>query len=48
MNPPTHSREKEPFVGIFWVIDGRLVIDSTPLSEAEPYGDHLTHARGAR
>jgi hypothetical protein len=33
----------EPSVGIFWVISGKLVIDSTPLSQAEPYGVHLTH-----
>ena len=38
-------------VGIVWgVRDGngprRLVIDSTPLVEAEPYGDFLTHPRG--
>jgi hypothetical protein len=25
------------------VINGNLVIDSTPLSQAEPYGVHLTH-----
>jgi len=39
-------REKEPHVGIFWLLHGKLVIDSTPLSEAEPYGDHLTHPAG--
>ena len=38
-------------VGIVWgVRDGsgprQLVIDSTPLVEAEPYGDFLTHPRG--
>ena len=41
------SRQKpEPKVGIFWVVDGMLLIDSIPISEAEPYGDHLTHPRG--
>ena len=39
-------REKEPHVGIFWLLHGKPVIDGTPLSEAEPYGDHLTHPRG--
>lgn len=35
---------QEPRVGIFWLLDGRsLLLDSTPLSEAEPYGDCLTH-----
>ena len=38
-------------MGIFWGLrDGkgprRIVIDSTPLVEAEPYGDFLTHPRG--
>jgi hypothetical protein len=45
MNPPTQHRKKEPYVGIFWVLDGKPLIDSTALSEAEPYGDHLTHPR---
>jgi hypothetical protein len=27
-------------------IRGNPLIDSTPLGEAEPYGDHLTHPRG--
>jgi hypothetical protein len=36
-------RKKEPSVGIFWVFGGKLVIDSVPLGEAEPYGVHLTH-----
>lgn len=38
-------------VGIFWGVPNaagtmQLVIDSTPLSEAEPYGDFLTHPGG--
>jgi hypothetical protein len=43
-HPPARHRE-EPHVGIFWLVDGRLVIDSTLLSQAEPYGDHLTQPR---
>jgi hypothetical protein len=42
---PAKRRKKQPHVGIFWLVDGKLVIDSVPLSEAEPYGDHLTHPR---
>lgn len=34
----------EPRVGIFWMIGDRLIIDSTPLSAAEPYGDCLGHS----
>lgn len=37
---------EEPRVGIFWLLgDGRLLVDSTPLAEAEPYGECLTHPR---
>lgn len=40
-----------PSVGIFWRAsndDGgfRLLTDSAPLQDAEPYGDCLTHPRG--
>jgi hypothetical protein len=30
---------QKQMVGIFWLVDGRLIIDASPLSEAEPYGD---------
>ena len=36
------SRQQQ-IVGIFWLVDVRLIIDASPLSEAEPYGDCLTH-----
>jgi len=36
----------EPHVGIFWLFEDRLIIDSTPLSTAVPYGDCLTYAGG--
>jgi hypothetical protein len=32
-------------VGIFWLVKGELIFDSTTLNEAEPYGDHVTHPR---
>jgi len=35
----------ELHVGIFWLLDGTLLTDSTPLNQAEPYGDQLTHPR---
>jgi hypothetical protein len=35
-----------PAVGIFWRVDGVIVIDRSTLDEAEPYGDSLTHAAG--
>jgi hypothetical protein len=42
----TSTRTTEPRVGIFWLVDGKTLIDSTSLSEAEPDGNHLTHSRG--
>ena len=30
-------------VGIFWLVGERLILDASPLSEADPYGDCLTH-----
>jgi len=33
----------EPRLGIFWLVDGKLLIDSAPLSECEQYGDHLNY-----
>jgi hypothetical protein len=35
----------EPHVGIFWLVDGKPLIDSTALSEAEDYGDFKTILR---
>ena len=35
----------QPMVGIFWLLNGRLILDASPLSEAEPYGDCLTHRK---
>jgi hypothetical protein len=32
-------------VGIFWLFQGKVITDSTPLSKAEPYGECLTHPR---
>jgi hypothetical protein len=35
--------QKQEMVGIFWLVGDHLIIDASPLSEAEPYGDSLTH-----
>ena len=46
---PTAGKKEqsgESRVGIFWVLNSEPLIDSAPLSGAEPYGDHLTHPRG--
>lgn len=43
IHPPTRPPKKEPSVCVFWVIGGKLVVDSVPLNQAEPYGVHLTH-----
>ena len=41
----SHSRrrKKEPHVGIFWLVDGKLVIDNTALSMSEDYGVSKVH-----
>lgn len=40
------NSDRAPHLGIFWLVDGKLIIDSSPLSEAERYGDHMNHPRG--
>jgi len=40
------SVAREPEVGIVWFLDGRLIIESTPVSCAECYADSLTHPKG--
>ena len=44
--PQDTGTRPEPAVGIFWRVAGALVVDRTPLSRAEPYGDCLTHGPG--
>ncbi len=34
----------EPRVGIFWLLKGKLLIEATPLSKAEAYGDFKVHS----
>jgi hypothetical protein len=45
MSSNLDSRQQQ-MVGIFWLVDGRLIVDDSPLSEAVPYGDCLTHRTG--
>ena len=33
-------------VGIFWTYGGEVILDTTPLHQAELYGEALTHPRG--
>jgi hypothetical protein len=39
------SSDREACLGIFWLVDGKLIFDILPLSKAQQYGDHLTHPR---
>src|ERR1035438_4845642 len=39
------SDQLETRVGIFWLVNNQLIIDCTPLSAAERYGDCLNHAK---
>ena len=40
------KRTREPMVGIIYLVGDNLFIDSTPLSDAGHYADHLIHDRG--
>ncbi len=37
------KKRKEPRLGILWLVEGKLLIDSVPLSESETYADHLIY-----
>jgi hypothetical protein len=41
----TKEKLPEPRLGIFWLVRDKLLFDTSSLSEAEAYGDHLGHAR---
>lgn len=41
-----NSHTPEPCVGIFWLFDGELIIDSTPLSKAELFSTAFDHSTG--
>jgi hypothetical protein len=44
---PTSARARTPpAVGIFWRVDGVLVVDRSTVDEAEPYGDCIGHTAG--
>jgi hypothetical protein len=43
---PCARPSTSPQVGIFYVIDGALSLDCTPMLEAEDYGDFKTHPNG--
>jgi hypothetical protein len=45
-NVKKSQNSPERSVGIFWLVGRRLLIDGTPLSEAERYGNNLTHPHG--
>jgi hypothetical protein len=49
MRPPSPICDDEdangPKVGIFWLVAGRLIADSTPLNRAEEYGSCKTQSR---
>jgi hypothetical protein len=44
--PASARADIGPSVGIFWKIDEALLLDRSPLSQAELYGDCLTHPEG--
>jgi hypothetical protein len=42
---PKNAKPTEPKVGIIYLVGRKLLIDSTPFSQAVPHGDHLIHDR---
>jgi hypothetical protein len=38
------TKVAEPHVGILWLVDGKLLIDSTALGKAEVYGEFKIHS----
>jgi hypothetical protein len=48
--PKMHKGERTqptvPNVGIFWVLGKRILIDGTPITDAESYSDFKIHDRG--
>lgn len=44
--PKSALAPTQPAVGIFWQVDGVIVIDRSTLENAEAYGECLTHAAG--
>jgi len=38
-----HDPRTEARLGIFWLVDGKLLIESAPLGECEQYGDHYNY-----
>lgn len=43
VHPDDRRKAPEPQVGIFWLVNGKLVMDSTALSLAEEYGTFKVH-----
>lgn len=39
------AQTRKPRVGIFWLFNRKLILDSTPLSDAESYGNVLNEPR---
>jgi hypothetical protein len=42
----TSRAEPVSKVGIFWVMGGKLILATTPVSQAEPYAEAKGHPRG--
>jgi len=44
--PAAAAEPAQPSVGIFWRVGDHLLVERTPLAQAEPYGDCLTYSGG--
>lgn len=43
---PSHVAAGPPTVGIFWRVGQALLVDATPLADAETYSHCITHSSG--
>lgn len=41
--PSDQIEQEQPMLGIFWLLNSRLIVNTSPLSEAERFGDFLGH-----
>jgi hypothetical protein len=41
--PRKQIDQEQPMLGIFWLFNSRLIVNTSPLSKAERFGDFLGH-----
>jgi hypothetical protein len=44
-NERIECHHRDEMVGIFWLVEDKLILDVSPITEGEPYGECLGHRR---